>query len=340
MPTSKNLLPCKIVFFGDTNSGKTQLVKAIEAILKQEKIVFETEHKATVGREIFCINIENAKLYLYDTPGNEQYQTPSPSSYEEAHIGVYCISLSEEIKPEKIESEINKFREIAKQHFKLIVVGTKYDLHTTQDSQKITLLAGAVKDVELRLTSVKTEFQTSQLVARLLTLSQKKIKPSNNQTPISTAYEILLLKLKALPPNKKSAIESELTVLLSRLKHSDANSAIEKFTEQCSVILERKHRGAMDTVLILAAVAVVATLLVILIGFGIEFMAEAWTESSAFITALLATVSAAITFVALAKFERSALANLSLFKTSSEMIAVNEFTAEIRSQLNLGSNQN
>jgi Ras-related protein Rab-1A len=89
----KNDLSFKIIIIGNTGVGKSCIS------IKATKNVFEEEHIATVGFELFCFNIfikeKILKLQIWDTCGSENYRSITSNYYRNSSLAVIVYAIDE-----------------------------------------------------------------------------------------------------------------------------------------------------------------------------------------------------------------------------------------------------
>ncbi|HHT0591726.1 TPA: Rab family GTPase [Legionella anisa] len=321
----------RVVLFGKSRSGKTQLARQIAS----EKLEFEEQSYTTIGIDLLTRKIDDDNIVdLWDMAGDTRFQGMIQAYYKGSVAGLICVDLTQKINEQEINQSVQEFHQIAP-NVPIICVGTK------SDSPEADL--NALKKIK------------SKEIAHIMTTSAKKGENVNELFSIITqlckekpyslwgeAKAKLVESLKELPERKKLSINKELTEL-SRIIFVDTNNscvtplhkskAIEGFTNNCKIILEGEHPNVLKAVLSVAAVAVVLAVTA-LIGFTIGFACSWWTGPGAFFAGLLSGYAAAVAVVSSSTALGTIAGGLTaygLFKPSKEMIALNEFTAEVSS---------
>lgn len=82
----------KICIIGSSNVGKTSL------LLKYTESQFESNYQATIGIDfkfkILQVGEQKFRLALWDTAGQEKFQTITRSFYQNTHAFVFVFDLS------------------------------------------------------------------------------------------------------------------------------------------------------------------------------------------------------------------------------------------------------
>jgi small GTP-binding protein len=150
-------LTLKLILVGSSGVGKTSLV---DSFFKQK---FETQIVSTVS-PAFCnapIEIDphtTVDLQIWDTAGQEQYQSISQMFYREAHIAFICYDRDE---VESITRWVARVREHAPDA-KIYLVATKADLLTDDGAEEAVTGDGSARAAELNA----RYFLTSSLTGR------------------------------------------------------------------------------------------------------------------------------------------------------------------------------
>ena len=78
---------------GNSNVGKSCIS------IRATKNVFESEHIATVGFELFCYNVsikeKILKLEIWDTCGSENYRSITTNYYRNSSLAIIVYSIDE-----------------------------------------------------------------------------------------------------------------------------------------------------------------------------------------------------------------------------------------------------
>ena len=115
----------KILFVGDSSVGKTSL------LLKYVDGHFSDTHMSTIGVEykdkIININGREVNLQIWDTSGQERYQSITKNFYRNADGILFIFDLTNEESFNHIKNWLTT-SEDCKKDFKKILVGNKSDL--------------------------------------------------------------------------------------------------------------------------------------------------------------------------------------------------------------------
>ena len=323
----------KVLFFGKTHSGKTQLQNQITKAHK-----YEENARPTIAPAFFIRNVKKNPqevVSIWDAPGEERFSSINPLYYKEAVVGVFCIDLTEKIDEQDIIKRIEEFRQYVPTA-PIICVGTK------SDSPKAKL--NALDKIESKqlfadfiITSAKNETNVEELFDLICKHCSAKLLLSWNE-----AVATLRTNLKGLSSAKTISINHELTKLSDVILASEDNSevspkikakAIEYFANQCKIILEGEHSSYYSAVLSVAAAAIVLTVTA-LIGFSIGVACSWWTGPGAFFAGLLSGYTAAVTVASSSTalgVLTGGLTAYGLFKPSQEMHAINDFANTVAS---------
>ena len=86
-------LTFKIIVIGNSGVGKSCIS------IRATKNVFETDHIATVGFELFCYNIlikeKILKLQIWDTCGSENYRSITTNYYRNSSLAIIVYAIDE-----------------------------------------------------------------------------------------------------------------------------------------------------------------------------------------------------------------------------------------------------
>ncbi len=124
-------------------------------------------------------------------------------------------------------------------------------------------------------------------------------KKENGPT-FDDALDALTLAIEELSEVKRKEILRQAHTLITQLQDQavDKDAAVKAFLTHCKSQLAPKHASIAKAVMIFAVAAVV-TVLAGVIGFGIGFVAGAWTGPGAFFAAIAAGAAAALSVVAI-----------------------------------------
>jgi Ras-related protein Rab-7A len=186
------IVPCKIVFLGDSGVGKTALIHRIVTHQYSEDL------KSTVGADfqISQLFVEDAlvDLQIWDTAGNERFRSLGSTFYRGANACVLVYSVTNRRSFENISYWYNEFMGQASvkspQSFPVVVFGNKAD---DDDAREIGP-AEAVHDEAIAHYPV---FQVSARTGSnvqpgLETVCRIFLKEARNQVDITTLSPVQL----------------------------------------------------------------------------------------------------------------------------------------------------
>ncbi|KTD23632.1 Rho GTPase (Miro-like) [Legionella lansingensis] len=175
----------KILFIGDTKTGKTQLVNRLAGK------PFDINYQKTIGldfagktideetRQRLWNTTEEIKLQLWSTGGLDSYRAITLELCSSAPFIVYCVDLSEDIKQQHIAEDLQEIRK-KNPKAKIILVGTKSDLPESHQERPAVFEGGFVARIvtssdlpeshQQRLAEIEGDF-----VARIVTSSPNDI---------------------------------------------------------------------------------------------------------------------------------------------------------------------
>jgi small GTP-binding protein len=130
-------LTLKLILVGSSGVGKTSLVSSF---FKQK---FENQVVSTVAPAFCTASIEidshtTVDLQIWDTAGQEQYQSISQMFYRESHIALVCFDTSE---VQSVERWVSRVREHAPDA-KVFLVTTKSDLFMDKETEEAAVREG------------------------------------------------------------------------------------------------------------------------------------------------------------------------------------------------------
>ena len=140
--TEENDLTFRIITLGDSNVGKTSIIK------KYLFNSFDDESYATVGiqfsfKVVTLSNNKNIRLKLIDTAGQEKYLSLSQSYFKNADGVLFVFSLDDKKSFEHVNYWIKSFEETRSDINNILIylVGNKCDLKQVIDQNLIDELA-------------------------------------------------------------------------------------------------------------------------------------------------------------------------------------------------------
>jgi small GTP-binding protein len=161
-----DLCEIKLVLVGNTNVGKTSIVKT--AITGS----FTDESASTLGAsystKTFQIDSRTIRLQIWDTAGQEKYRGMTPMYYHNAQIAIVVYSIAERETFEAVDFWLKSLKDNADADIIVFIVGNKTDLI---EKRQIATEEGAEKarkfGTEFAEVSAKTGFGIGDLFASI-----------------------------------------------------------------------------------------------------------------------------------------------------------------------------
>jgi small GTP-binding protein len=126
-----DLCEIKLVLIGNTNVGKTSIVKT--AITGS----FTDESASTLGASYstksFQMDSQTIRLQIWDTAGQEKYRGMTPMYYHNAHIAVVVYSVTEKETFQAVDFWMKSLKDNADAHIITFIVANKIDLETLRE---------------------------------------------------------------------------------------------------------------------------------------------------------------------------------------------------------------
>lgn len=285
----------KIVFFGRQNVGKSKLV--LHAIDKGKK--FQDHYTPTVGDDHYTLDHADFTLEIWDTDPatfTTEEQPISVEAFVHAKLGVYCLDLSQPIDKEAILQDLHRFKSLAGEYIKIILVGTKADRVTKHEDILNSIDIEGSPFCDRIATSAAKGQGLGDLVKKLVVFSKQQLALEAIQETVAN----LKKETAYLPPAKQKALKAEINKLLEKLTDEstdDITPALMTFHDNCATILEGKFAKVMKAVASIV-VAIAVTISAAILGYLIGFAAGCWTGPGAFFSGLLCGSAAAIGVVA------------------------------------------
>ena len=179
-------LSFKIVVIGDCGVGKSCLS------LRATKDTFQNYYQATIAFEFFIFNISinniNISLQIWDTCGQEKYQSIISSFYKNSSLSIVVYSIDNISSFNNIDSWVKDLKQISNPNIKIFLIGNKNDL---EDKRVISFDKGKQYALDNNFalfyeTSAKTGFNAKNIfidaakVLYLEYLSFQNLKEINN----------------------------------------------------------------------------------------------------------------------------------------------------------------
>ena len=127
----------KVVFVGDTNVGKTQIIN------KFVKKSFEENAPSTTSAYFYTKEIEyngkKIKLEMWDTSGHEKYKSLAKIFCVNSHLIVFVYAIDNEESFNNIKSWVEQVKAKTAEKTKFLLVGNKCDL---EDKRQVSIQEG------------------------------------------------------------------------------------------------------------------------------------------------------------------------------------------------------
>jgi small GTP-binding protein len=184
----------KLVLIGNTNVGKTSIVKT--AITGS----FTGDSTSTLGAsystKTFQVDSRNIRLQIWDTAGQEKYRGMTPMYYHNAHVALVVYSVTERETFEAVDGWLKSLKDNADSNVIIFIIGNKTDLTeqrqvTTDEGNEKAQSSGA----EFAEVSAKTGFGVRDLFGLVprIWLERQATQPvtdSRKQTVIIESGEV------------------------------------------------------------------------------------------------------------------------------------------------------
>lgn len=119
----------KVIFIGDTNTGKTS---TLEKIQNPDKIATYTERTSTIGVEFGSVpvrfNDKLIKFQIWDTAGQEKYRSITSSFYKNCTMGVLFCDVTKYSSYTSLNYWINDLKKNSPEDVIILLVANKCDL--------------------------------------------------------------------------------------------------------------------------------------------------------------------------------------------------------------------
>lgn len=166
---SSNNTNIKVTLIGDTNVGKTSIVKYY---INKKKSNFE---EPTIGGTFFTKKLSNNhKMEIWDTAGQERYNALIPMYYRIADIIIIVYDITNFISFKNLKfwlEEIKKNKR--KDNINIFIVGNKYDLNKSIfNEEHFEKILNQVIDFQINIyhfkTSAKTGYNIDELFMKII----------------------------------------------------------------------------------------------------------------------------------------------------------------------------
>jgi len=124
--TDKEDLSFKVIIIGDSNVGKSSLAN------KAIKNKFDSGYSATIGFDFFSffvkINNKVLKLQIWDTCGQEIYQSLITNFYRNCSFGILVYAINNRDSYEHLDIWLKEIKRESNPDAKIFLIGNKCDL--------------------------------------------------------------------------------------------------------------------------------------------------------------------------------------------------------------------
>eukprot|EP01099_Mayorella_cantabrigiensis_P006022 TRINITY_DN494_c0_g1_i1.p1 TRINITY_DN494_c0_g1~~TRINITY_DN494_c0_g1_i1.p1 ORF type:complete len:199 (-),score=60.71 TRINITY_DN494_c0_g1_i1:424-1020(-) len=183
----------KVVLLGEASVGKSSLV------LRIVKDDFQDSIATTIGGAYFTHTItfdkSTIRLDIWDTAGEEKYQSLAPMYYRGAHAAIVVYDIT---KPKSFDRAKEWIRELQiqnKNQTLVILAGNKVDLPDRGVQEKVAKAYADENDLIFMETSAKSGLNVRELLFAMSTeLIQRAPKLAQSPLPGSSPLQVLSLK--------------------------------------------------------------------------------------------------------------------------------------------------
>ena len=175
----KNEYKLKYIIVGHKFVGKSNI------LLRYSKGEFKKDYIVTVGVDFATKNIkvgvENVKLEIWDTAGQEEFRSISKSYYQNSTCSLVVYDISSRESFNAVKNWIDDCKNFGPKTLKIILIGNKCDLDSTL--RQISYDEGKEYAEELKIDFYETSALTGQNINEVFNQSAsdivKKIKDGN-----------------------------------------------------------------------------------------------------------------------------------------------------------------
>ena len=128
----------KIIIIGNSGVGKSSIIKRF-VFNEFERCTMTTMGMSNYSK-VINLNEEMIKLNLFDTSGQERYQSIATTFYRGSHAALIVYDITNEESFQKVSYWIKQAKEYASEEICLLLIGNKLDL----DCNRIVLQKDAV----------------------------------------------------------------------------------------------------------------------------------------------------------------------------------------------------
>lgn len=124
----------KIIIIGDSGIGKSAILYRFADNIYNEGYI------STIGVDFkiktILINGKIIKLQIWDTAGQERFRTITTSYYRGSHIIFLCYDVTDRESFSNLNMWKNEIKKFANSNVKVVLCGTKIDLHSKRQISK------------------------------------------------------------------------------------------------------------------------------------------------------------------------------------------------------------
>jgi small GTP-binding protein len=168
MESDSDNLRVKVVIAGNSNVGKTSLIKRITYA------TFHSDETSTVGVAYDCWTDETPgraplEFLFWDTAGQEKYRSVVPICARDAEIAFLCYAVTDVSSFFAIDEWHKTLRDNAP-HMRSFLIVTKTDLRSKCSDPLVAVSDGQAKGAEMNAVFIETSAMTGQGIEELKAL--------------------------------------------------------------------------------------------------------------------------------------------------------------------------
>ena len=176
MESSPTEMIVKIILVGDISTGKTNLLS------KYLSNKFDSQSQATLGVEMmtkdFKIKEDIVKAQIWDTAGQEKYDTLITSYYKGAKGALLLYDITQKSTFNKVESIFGKLKDNSDKNISVILVGNKCDL---EDNREILKQDGEELAKKLNIKFMEVSAKTGDNLDKVFQTLIEDVYEKNNK---------------------------------------------------------------------------------------------------------------------------------------------------------------
>ena len=180
-PLVKRSKSCKIVFIGDSNVGKTNI------ITRFRYNTFEESYLTTIGLDFHIkkLNIrgENVQLNIWDTAGHSKFRDVLPPYYKTADIICFCYDITNKESILNIDEWLKNIKQYTSNEVIIYAIGNKSDqlYYRNVDKEYIEYYCKENNIINMEV-SAKESTNINNLFYDIAFKYLQRIKPVNFET--------------------------------------------------------------------------------------------------------------------------------------------------------------